>query len=166
MFCLLPLQLTVLSRCNNCERESAFPRSREKRTRAYSVLWRKPLYQQKIQQPIDNTQPPPKTSITQRLWTNLGRSVGVTTAIQQVWLNRVPILPINRNRRVIKRAHNSKFVIFVFHISNLSSCKEWVSFFLGSWGMNRRAGQTNRLNSGARKKLIPYIYNASIKDPF
>ena len=46
----------------------------------------KPLYQQKIQQPIDNTKTPPKTSITQR--TDLGRSVGVTTAIQLVWLNR------------------------------------------------------------------------------
>ena len=29
-----------------------------------------------------------KTSITQQLRTNLGRSVGVTTAIQLVWLNR------------------------------------------------------------------------------
>ena len=29
-----------------------------------------------------------KASITQRFWTNLGRSVGVTTAIQLVWLNR------------------------------------------------------------------------------
>ena len=30
----------------------------------------------------------PKTSITQRLRTDLGRSVGVTTAIQPVWINR------------------------------------------------------------------------------
>ena len=35
----------------------------------------------------DNTQMPPKTSITQRLRTDLGRSVGVTTATQLVWLN-------------------------------------------------------------------------------
>ena len=27
--------------------------------------------------------------------------------------------------------------------------KEWVSFFLGSWGMNRSAGQTNRVNREA-----------------
>ena len=30
---------------------------------------------------------PPNTSITQRLWTDLGRLVGVTTAIQLVSLN-------------------------------------------------------------------------------
>ena len=34
------------------------------------------------------TQNTPKTSITQRLSTDLGRSVGVTTAIQLMWLNR------------------------------------------------------------------------------
>ena len=64
------------------------------------------------------------------------------------------------------------------------SLKEWVSFFLGSWEMNRSAEQTNRVNSEAvlvrfvcsalrfisreprKKTLIPYIYNASNKDPF
>ena len=39
----------------------------------------KPLYQQKIRKPNDNTQTPPKTSITQRLRTDTGRSVGVTS---------------------------------------------------------------------------------------
>ena len=33
----------------------------------------------------DNTKNAPKTSITQRLWTDLERSVGVTTAIQLVY---------------------------------------------------------------------------------
>ena len=37
---------------------------------------------------MDNTKTPPKTSITQRLRTDLGRSVGVTTVIQLLWLNR------------------------------------------------------------------------------
>ena len=37
----------------------------------------------------DNTKMQPKTSITQRLWTDLGRSVGVTIATQLVWLNRL-----------------------------------------------------------------------------
>ena len=37
----------------------------------------------------DNTKTPPKTSITQRLRTDLGRSVGVTTANQLVWLNNL-----------------------------------------------------------------------------
>ena len=36
----------------------------------------------------DNTKTPQKTSITQRLRTDLGRSVAVTTATQLVWLNR------------------------------------------------------------------------------
>ena len=43
------------------------------------VLWQNPIYQQKIRKPKDNTQTPPKTSITQRLRTDLGRSVGVTS---------------------------------------------------------------------------------------
>ena len=47
-----------------------------KRRRSDSVLTN-PLYQQKIRKPMDNTQMPPKTSITQRLRTNLRRSVGV-----------------------------------------------------------------------------------------
>ena len=34
----------------------------------------------------DNTKTPQKSSITQRLRTDLGRSVGVTTATKQVWL--------------------------------------------------------------------------------
>ena len=56
-------------------------------------------------------------------------------------------------------------------------------FFLGSWGMNRSAGQANRVNRKAvlgryvcsalqfipheprKKTLIPYIYNVSNMDP-
>ena len=59
-----------------------------------------------------------------------------------------------------------------------------VFFFLGSWEMNRSAEQTNRVNREAvlvrfvcsalrfishvprKKTLIPYINNASNKDPF
>ena len=36
----------------------------------------------------DSTKTPPKTSITQRLRIDLGRTVGVTTDNQMVWLNR------------------------------------------------------------------------------
>ena len=50
-----------------------------KRRRSDPVLWQNPLYQQKIRKPKDNAQTPPKTSITQRLRTDLGRSVGVTS---------------------------------------------------------------------------------------
>ena len=60
---------------------------------------------------MNTTKTPPKTSITQRLQTDLGRSVGVTTAIQLMWLNRFTgtQLPTNRKSRVIKRTHIYKF---------------------------------------------------------
>ena len=54
----------------------------------------------------DNTKTPQKSSITQRLRTDLGRSVGVTTATQLVWLTGLRAhLPTNRNSRLIKRTH-------------------------------------------------------------
>ena len=46
------------------------------------------LHRQKIQKQRDNTKTPQKTSITQRLPTDLGRSVGVMIATQLVLLNR------------------------------------------------------------------------------
>ena len=45
-----------------------------------------PYIQSKKQR--DNTKTPPKTSIAQRLQTDVGWSVGVTTATRLVWLNR------------------------------------------------------------------------------
>ena len=55
----------------------------------------------------DTTQTTPqKSSIKQRLRTDLGRSVGVTTATQLVWLTGLRAhLPTNRNSRLIKRTH-------------------------------------------------------------
>ena len=48
----------------------------------------KPLYQQKFENQWTTQKTPPKTSITQRLRTDLGRSVGVTTVIELLWLKR------------------------------------------------------------------------------
>ena len=49
---------------------------------------------------------PQKSSIKQRLRTDLGRSVGVTKATQLVWLTGLRThLPTNRNSRLIKRTH-------------------------------------------------------------
>ena len=46
---------------------------------------------------------PQKSSIKQRLRTDLGRSVGVTKATQLVWLTGLRAhLPTNRNSRLIK----------------------------------------------------------------
>ena len=44
---------------------------------------------QKFKKQRDNTKTPPKTSITQRLRTDSGRSVRVTIAAQLVWLNKL-----------------------------------------------------------------------------
>ena len=46
-----------------------------------------PALTEKSRKQRDNTKTPPKTSITQRLRTVLGRSVGVAIATQLVWLN-------------------------------------------------------------------------------
>ena len=46
-----------------------------------------PTEKSKLQR--DSTKTQPKTSITQRLRTDLGRSVGVTIAIKLVWINRL-----------------------------------------------------------------------------
>ena len=43
---------------------------------------------EKLKKQRDNTNRQPKTSITQRFGTDLGRSVGVTTATKLVWLDR------------------------------------------------------------------------------
>ena len=53
--------------------------SQEKMKEIWLSPMTNPLYQQKIRKPKDNTQTSPKTSITQRLRTDLGRSVGVTS---------------------------------------------------------------------------------------
>ena len=78
---------------------------KRKRKRSGSVLWQKPLHQQKCQKGKVTTQTTPqKSSIKQRLRTDLGRSVGVTTATQLVWLTGLRAhLPTNRNSRLIKR---------------------------------------------------------------
>ena len=67
--------------------ETAFSNSKRKRKRSDSVLWQKPLNQQKCQKGKVTTQTKSqKSSITQRLRADLKRSVGVTTATQLVWL--------------------------------------------------------------------------------
>ena len=80
---------------------------KRKRKRSDSVLWQKPLHKQKCQKGKVTTQKTPqKSSIKQRLRTDLGRSVGVTKAIQLVWLTGLRAhLPTNRNSRLIKRTH-------------------------------------------------------------
>ena len=69
-----------------------------------------PTPTEKSKKQRDNTKTP---TITQRLRTDLGRSVGVTTATQLVWLNRCTISqPSHTNRKscVIKRTYIWKFV--------------------------------------------------------
>ena len=64
---------------------------------------------------MDNTKTPPKTSITQRLRTYLGWSVGVTTVIQLVWLNRVsrvPTFPLT-TKEVYSIVHGKIEMLFI-----------------------------------------------------
>ena len=81
--------------------------TKRKRKRSDLVLWQKPLHQQKCQKGKVTTQTTPqKSSIKQWLRTDLGRSVGVATATQLVWLTGLRAhLPTNRNSRLIKRTH-------------------------------------------------------------
>ena len=53
-----------------------------------SPMTKAPTSTEKSKKQCDNTKTPPKTSITQRLRTDLGRSFGVTIANQLVLLNR------------------------------------------------------------------------------
>ena len=52
-----------------------------------------PTPTEKSKKQRDNTKTPPKTSITQRTRTDLGRSAGVTIATQLVWLKPVYGIP-------------------------------------------------------------------------
>ena len=68
---------------------------KRKRKRSDSVLWQKLLYPQKIPKSNVTTQKtPPKKSTSQRLWTNLGPSVRVTTATPLVVRNNESLFPI------------------------------------------------------------------------
>ena len=64
------------------------------------------------------------------------------------------------------------------HLYHIRTFKEWVSFFLGSWEMNRSAEHSRFTRdlfvphcdsfpmNREKMTLIPYIYNASNKNPF
>ena len=59
-----------------------------------------------------------KSSIKQRLRTDLGRSVGITKATQLVWLTGLRAhLPTNRNSRVIKRTKNGVYMNTLVEVS-------------------------------------------------
>ena len=60
-------------------------KSKKKRSQSYD---KSPCINRKYQEATWQHKTPPKTSITQRLRTYSGRSVGETTATQLVWLNR------------------------------------------------------------------------------
>ena len=71
------------------EDKSAKVSSLEKKEEIWpSPMTKAPTSTEKLKKKRDNTKTSPKTSITQRLRTDLGRSVGVTIATQLVWLNQ------------------------------------------------------------------------------
>ena len=79
-----------------------------------------PYIHKNIQKASWQHKTPPKTSITQRLRTDLGRSVGVTAVTPLVCLNRLRALnlPNNRNSRVIERTYNSNRSRISYPVSN------------------------------------------------
>ena len=88
----------------------SYQENKRKRTRSDSVLWRKPVYQQKTRQPIDNTKTPPNTSITQRFRPTVSWS---TTVINLVWLNWVKTnLPTHHKRSVFNRAWHDRHSVY------------------------------------------------------
>ena len=65
-----------------------------------------PTPTEKSKKQRDNTKTPPKTSITQRLRTDLGQPVGVTIAIQLVWLNQfTESQPSHSPQQLCNRGH-------------------------------------------------------------
>ena len=78
-----------------------------------------PTPKEKYEKQRDNT--PPKTSITQRLRTDLGRPVGVTTATQLVYLNRLTgSLPSHSPQQLCIREHEHAGIIL--QLAEISIC--------------------------------------------
>ena len=100
--------------------------TKTKRRRSDPVLWHKPLHQHKYQKGKVITQTTSqKSSIKQRLRTDLGRSVGVTTATQLVWLTTTEA---NRDG-VINPQHYNFQTIWTRKILRLSTATHEISFF-------------------------------------
>ena len=95
----------------------------DKRRRSDPVLWQKPLHQQRSQKGKVTTQTTPqKSSIKQQLRTDLGRSVGVTTATQLVWLtwftgppSHSPQQPCNQKTHIEKIVNKPPYIDSKLH---------------------------------------------------
>ena len=110
----------------------------EKKEEIWLVLWQKPLHQQKCQKGKLTTQTTPqKSSIKQRLRTDLGRSVGVTTATQLVWFTGFRAhLPTHRNSYVIEDKNKQRFLCSdnCIHIT-LKRVSEWYNCVIRPWNI-------------------------------
>ena len=69
------------------------------RTQSDTVLRQKPTLTEMSRRQSDNTNTPPKSSITQRLQADLGRSVGVTTPTQLVRLTGLQVQSSNYSQQ-------------------------------------------------------------------
>ena len=93
-----------------------------KRRRSDPVLWQKPLHQQKCQKGNVTTQTTPqRSSIKQRLRTDLGLSVGITTATQLVWLTWFTGPPFHSPQQPC----NQKDTQSLFLYSTTGECHCW-----------------------------------------
>ena len=112
---------------------------------------------------------PQKSSIKQRLRTDLGRSVGVTKATQLVWLTGLRAhLPTNRNSRVIKRTqiYEPKFDECPVDRSVISFETAKVASSLGGGGSLplKRYIQTCGWNGCTFKASIPFLLLLPLSD--
>ena len=77
---------------DNCDKNTSL--LREKKRRNLTHYMTKALIPTEMSNgQSDNIKTPPKSSITQRLRTDFGRSIAVTTANQLVWLTGIPTQP-------------------------------------------------------------------------
>ena len=93
-----------------CPQTSSCEIHKTKRRRSDQVLWQKPLHLN-VKRAVTTQTTPQKSSIKQRLRTDLGRSVGVTTATQLVWFTGFRAhLPTHRNSYVIEDKNKQRFL--------------------------------------------------------
>ena len=86
-----------------------------------SGLWQKtPALTEKSNKQRDNTKTPPKTSITQRLPTDLGQSVGEAIATRLVWLNQLTgSQPSHSSQQLCYRRHEHAMPCIILQLAEI-----------------------------------------------
>ena len=143
--------------------------SKEKRKRSDSALWQKPLHRQKNPKSNVTTQrTPPKTSITQRLRTDLGRSAGVTIATQLVCqVHKALKLPKMVRLGKMILAHNCFPVTLIVTKLHTNTPCEWrlcpIDFMVKKSEVKVHCNNTLITENGFGRIIVfPYTYHYEI----